>query len=200
MSADDHTPDKEARRAYQAAWRLANNEKRKAYAAAYYLANKERMNAEAAARYRANTDAYKQRARQWELENAERKRELRAVFRERNREKIKHWSAVDWRKHNAKRKAAKATYRAKYPELGAHHVRLRQTRKQQATPIWADLDTIKAVYKQAAQLRKQSGQKWHVDHVVPLKHPLVCGLHLAINLQVIPADTNRSKGNRLPDA
>jgi hypothetical protein len=35
-----------------------------------------------------------------------------------------------------------------------------------------------------------------VDHVVPLKSPLVCGLHCEANLELIPANDNFRKGNR----
>lgn len=177
------------------AYRDANKDKILAYGKTYYIANKERMNAEAAARYRADPESYKARARKWERDNVERKSELRAQYRAGNREKIKDISRADWRKHNAKRKAAKVAYRAKFPELGAHHCRLRQTRKQKATPAWADLTAIKAKYKEAARLRKETGSEWHVDHEIPLKHPLVSGLHVHANLRVIPGPDNQSKGN-----
>lgn len=40
---------------------------------------------------------------------------------------------------------------------------------------------------------------WHVDHIVPLKSELVCGLHCGFNLRVIPAEYNLKKGNRYWD-
>ena len=64
-------------------------------------------------------------------------------------------------------------------------------------PAWADLNAIKAIYKKASELSKSNGIKWHVDHEIPLKHPLVCGLHNEFNLRVIPARENQSKGNKL---
>ena len=38
--------------------------------------------------------------------------------------------------------------------------------------------------------------KFEVDHVVPLTHNLVCGMHVPWNLQVLPVSVNRSKGNK----
>ncbi len=185
------------RSAYSKAWRAANKQKIKDYLASYYIANRDKMRAQNAERYRANPDPYKKRARQWERDNIDRKRELRAQYRAENREKIREFSRIDLLKHGDKRRSAHKAYRVKFPEIGAHYCRLRQTRKQQATPAWADLNAIKAFYKEAARLRKQTGTKWHVDHIVPLKHPLACGLHNEFNLRVIPASENQSKGNRL---
>ena len=37
---------------------------------------------------------------------------------------------------------------------------------------------------------------FEVDHVVPLTHDLVCGMHVPWNLQVLPVSVNRSKGNK----
>lgn len=38
--------------------------------------------------------------------------------------------------------------------------------------------------------------EWHVDHIIPLKNELVCGLHIWSNLRVIPKQLNLKKGNK----
>lgn len=54
---------------------------------------------------------------------------------------------------------------------------------------------IEKIYLHAAELRRR-GRQVQVDHIVPLKHPLVCGLHVPHNLTVSLEDDNRRKGNR----
>ena len=46
------------------------------------------------------------------------------------------------------------------------------------TPAWADRAAIAAVYRQAR------AQRASVDHIIPLHHPLVSGLHVGNNLCV----------------
>lgn len=146
--------------------------------------------------YLADPDSFKERAKKWHAENNERVNELKAAYREQNREKIKEISRIDWLRHNEKRNARKREYRQERPDLAIAHVRIRQTRKQNAMPIWADVEAIKRFYKLSRELTKATGIKHHVDHFYPLKSPLVCGLHNEFNLRVIPAAENQSKGNR----
>lgn len=191
-----------------------STEKLKAYNAAYYAANRERLRAQMLANYRAKAGEYKARAAAWAKANPDKRNAINRAYRADHRELFAESNRRDWEKHKPERIAACKEYReqnrgkmreltaawkAAHPEANAHHVGLRRTRQMQATPAWADLAAIKVLYKQATDLRRQTGQKWHVDHVVPLKHPLVCGLHVPANLCVIPAADNQSKGNRLTE-
>lgn len=36
-----------------------------------------------------------------------------------------------------------------------------------------------------------------VDHIIPLKHELVCGLHVPCNLQYLTPKQNRDKGSKI---
>lgn len=47
------------------------------------------------------------------------------------------------------------------------------------------------------QRTKETGIRWDLDHMLPMKAANVSGLHCADNLQVIPARLNRTKNNRL---
>lgn len=66
----------------------------------------------------------------------------------------------------------------------------RRAAKKNATPFWADLKAIAAVYTEAAQ------KGLSVDHIVPLQGRNVCGLHVHWNLQLLTFAENASKGNR----
>lgn len=72
----------------------------------------------------------------------------------------------------------------------------RRATKTNATPPWADQQEIRAVYRKAKEIERATGQKMHVDHVVPLRGETVTGLHTAENLQVIPAKENIKKSNK----
>ena len=58
-------------------------------------------------------------------------------------------------------------------------------------------DRIIAIYREAARLTSETGTKYRVEHIIPLRSPYICGLHRAINLQVsICLDTNRRRPPR----
>lgn len=71
--------------------------------------------------------------------------------------------------------------------LNAKHAR-RRAKKLKATPFWSETCEIRELYKNCPK-------GYHIDHIVPLNHPLVCGLHVLANLQPIPAMDNMKKGN-----
>jgi hypothetical protein len=68
-----------------------------------------------------------------------------------------------------------------------------------ATPPWADFSIIRKIYAEAAQLSFETGIPHVVDHIIPLNHPLVCGLHNQFNLQAITKEANDKKSNRCPE-
>ena len=63
-----------------------------------------------------------------------------------------------------------------------------------AQPAWADRRAIERVYAEARRRRKE-GENVHVDHIYPLCSPLICGLHIASNLRILPALDNMQKSN-----
>lgn len=87
--------------------------------------------------------------------------------------------------------------RKNFPEYYSARVSLRNANKLTATPSWANMFYISEAYHLCKLRNHIFDFKWHVDHIVPLKNYLVCGLHSHTNLQVIPAIDNIIKGNRL---
>lgn len=66
---------------------------------------------------------------------------------------------------------------------------IRRMRIAKATPPWADMEAIKEFYINCPE-------GFDVDHVTPINHPYVCGLHVLGNLQYLDEKDNRlRKGN-----
>lgn len=65
-----------------------------------------------------------------------------------------------------------------------------------AQPNWADVDRIEKFYRERDCRNARDGAGvWEVDHIYPLIHEELCGLHNQFNLQVVKAKLNRAKGN-----
>ena len=172
----------EAVKARKREYREKNRERLLAKDRAYYEANKERINAQNKAYYEANKD----RMLAWQKEYANRPDRI-----EKTRELCRAYKAAN--KH-----VAKTEYEKNKPAYFERAAR-RRTTKKQATPAWADIEAIREYYRAARAFRKY-GYDFHVDHIVPLKSPLVSGLHTEANLRLLPGAENRSKHNRFwPD-
>jgi 5-methylcytosine-specific restriction endonuclease McrA len=123
----------------------------------------------------------KQKASQWSADNPGAR--LKA---------FKKWYAANpeahavrtarWKKNNASKRRA-------------HKIKRTALEKQATTP-WADHTKMQEFYFAADFLGMVTGDWYHVDHIVPLSNPRVCGLHTEQNLQVLPASDNLRKSNR----
>ena len=101
-----------------------------------------------------------------------------------------------WREENPEAmKLARAEWAAANPHKAAEICRARQARKAQACPAWVDREALAKFYKLARDMTRETGVKHCVDHIVPLKNKIVCGLHVPANLQVITVSENARKGN-----
>lgn len=194
------------KRARERARHAANPEKGKERSRAYWQANRDRLAAAAAARYR--------------LQRIERIAKQRA-YREANTDKVRETDRRYRAVHLSAIKARQAAYRKKHVErlrdyakaYSAEHYRRNKLRyrarsrgrrhgMQQATPPWADLSAIAAIYERAAQLTIETGVPMSVEHRIPLKGKdqdgvwVVSGLHVEDNLEIMPLRLNKSRGCR----
>lgn len=172
------------------AWREAN-------AGGRYQVHKEANRIRAQEYYQKNTAHCLKVGAEWRARNPEAKAEAdRAYYARRDRERQ---NAMARRRRDANRELANAKNRAKAPKYAAAKaatVAHRRAQQLKATPPWANRLAIRAIYEQAKALEASTGIPMHVDHEVPLVHPLVCGLHVEHNLRVLPARANQSKSNR----
>lgn len=111
-------------------------------------------------------------------------RERNRLYREANAERL-----------NAKSRAIKARVRKERPDIINASNKMRKAAQRQAIPAWADMAQIRMIYSKAKEMSSVIGVEFQVDHVVPLRSKLVCGLHTPANLQLLAADLNHAKRN-----
>lgn len=130
--------------------------------------------------YHSNPEKFKERARNWNKDNPGVAGALSKKWRSKNPEKVKSYSALYVRENRSTKSRLAAAYSA---------------RKKRAMASWADQEQIARIYAEAERISIETGIAHEVDHVVPLKGKLVCGLHVENNLQIITKTENRRKYN-----
>lgn len=111
-------------------------------------------------------------------------------WRERHPE-LSRASGKKWREANPeKQRAASEDWRQR--NLGYVAGKSRGRRR---IALWATREGLNAFYEESKRLTAATGIEHQVDHIVPLIHPLVCGLHCEANLQVLTKAANLAKGN-----
>lgn len=100
-----------------------------------------------------------------------------------------------WREENPAKAAA---IKRKWLDSGGGTAARARRRAAQssATPLWADRHQMKLMYSISKRVTKETGVPHHVDHIIPLSHKLVCGLHCEFNLQLLTGSENDSKGGK----
>lgn len=76
-----------------------------------------------------------------------------------------------------------------------HKIQVSHSRLQ-ATPPWVELKELAKFYELRDKMFLKTGIEHHVDHIIPIKGKIVCGLNVPWNLQVLTAKENLRKGNR----
>lgn len=97
--------------------------------------------------------------------------------------------AKQWRKDNSSLYKLKRSYTLHKQKFKYHR----------AAPLWLtkkDWQKMTEFYLDAIYLTMITGEKHHVDHIVPINGTKVCGLHVPWNLQILTAKQNLDKGNK----
>lgn len=155
-------------------------------------------------RTKRDQSVYNETKRIWSQKNRQSVIESKRKWREKNPEKQRE-AEHRWKNNNAERhNAINRAWGEKNKAKRIAYCRERRANKLNATPQWADREAILAYYENAQNMTEQEGEKYNIDHIVPLQSNLVCGLHVEANLQIIKQRENQSKGNRwwpdMPDA
>lgn len=162
----------------------------------YRQANRRKIADKEITRYHANKPEIRQKQRQYYLKNTEKFSERGRAWRDANVEAVRDYNKKNADKIREKNIRWRNDNRQKWRAIMAECVRRRKMREVRATPRWADISAIQDIYIQCQIISDETGTKHHVDHIVPLVHPLVCGLHVHWNLQILTAYDNLSKSNK----
>lgn len=156
------------------AQRKKNAEATKKYQAQYRIQNKTALRAAGRERWANDKDQINAARRNQTAEEKEVRAARSRRYYHANKDQV-----------NVRVRSLRPKYRARDNALS----NTKKARKINATPAWADMTAIKAIYERAAELGA------HVDHIIPLRSKLVCGLHVETNLRPLSAVDNMKKHN-----
>lgn len=113
----------------------------------------------------------------------------------------KYWESYCTEEVKNKRTEKARKRRELNPYKARKFRKLRKRRLAQAT-IQCEKDKIVVaeMYIKARRLTLETGIEHCVDHIIPLAHKDVCGLHTAANLQIMTSKDNRKKGTSFDPA
>lgn len=121
--------------------------------------------------------------KRWQNDRDEESQRSR-LYRQQNAERLAEY----WREKQTRR-------RKEHPEKVLASNAQRKIAERRSIPSWANIGSIRLMYAKAKELSARLGVDFQVDHVVPLRSKLVCGLHCEANLQLLASDINHRKRN-----
>ncbi len=171
---------------YDADYRAKNRSKLIEKGKAYYVENKPK--------FQAYNQAVQEKKRAymkvWREKNKAQLAEKVAAFNKANPELIAERNRKHYEANKARLIEKKLLQRRCNPARHREAQRKRDMHIRQATPAFGDPAEIRNAYIEAEYFQME------VDHIVPIKSKLVCGLHVEFNLQLLTSSANARKGNR----
>ena len=141
--------------------------------------------------YREKTkDQRRLNKRAWDEKNRDKVRADSAAWYAANRESVAAYNKKWMAENKGRRRASYERWRSANMHVVSENAMRHYASKIGATPAWADKPAILRLYLKA--------REWGfaVDHIVPLRSKLVCGLHVPANLQLLTKQENSAKSNR----
>jgi hypothetical protein len=127
----------------------------------------------------------------------ERKKEAQRAYYEANRDQV---IARAMTQPSYLRRKYRNAWKARNVDQVKADTTNRRRRHREATPKWltrAQKGEMREIYRIAITMTKTTGEQYVVDHIVPLRSDVVCGLHVPWNLRVVTAAENTAKSNKL---
>jgi hypothetical protein len=146
----------------------------------------------------------------WHEENADKVKEGRKVYYEENKAKLlanqreyytehKYEYKVWQKQHYLKNRESNIEYAKQYREANHEAILVRNNVRKALTRTekckWANRTLLSQAYSKRKILSTETGIEYNVDHIIPLCHLLVCGLHNEFNIRVITQAENLAKHN-----
>jgi hypothetical protein len=132
----------------------------------------------------------------WQQEHKDVVNSATAKWRENNPDSSKRSVDKYYQSHKEVKLAKTKEWRKKNKPLLQFYNSTRRSQIKKAFVSWADVQQMVEIYKSSIQLSEQTGIPHQVDHIIPLQHDLVCGLHWEGNLQILSTRENQIKSNR----
>lgn len=187
---------KEGRNHNHAIYRIENVETVRKTKKATYSKRDEYYRSKSRLWREANHEKHLNNVRSWKTNNRDKELKYRADNADRIREHNRIWA----QNNQELRREYGRRYRAGNPEKRSSLQANRRAAAVRSVPAWFsewDIFVIQEAHALAEQRGAETEIKWHVDHMIPLQASEACGLHCADNIQVIPAQMNVRKQNKM---